>query len=196
MAIGKWVLQKSCSQLEQWNKSLNPSLRMNINISCRQFRDENFINMLRQIVNETSVNPKNLTLEITESLFLEDDEGGTLLLLQEIRSLGLAISLDDFGTGYSSLSYLKRFPIDIIKIDQSFIQDLSENTSDQSLVKAIISMAQSLNLKVVAEGVETLDQLHFLQAQGCDTVQGYLYCKPASPNVIGPLINSPLIKNG
>ncbi|MEH6358930.1 MAG: bifunctional diguanylate cyclase/phosphodiesterase, partial [Pseudomonadales bacterium] len=178
--IGEWILRAACTQLADWNQHLSAELKMSINISTLQFKDNDFDKMLLNVIKETGVNPLNLNLEITENLFLEDRESHIFTTLQDLRTQGISISLDDFGTGYSSLSYLKHFPINVLKIDRSFITDIIDDQNDQSLVKAIINMAEGLNIKVVAEGVETEQQCELLIDYQCDYIQGYYFSKPKS----------------
>ncbi len=177
--IGQWVFNQACKQLAIWHRQGFKHLSMAINVSAPQFYDPNFINSLLNARRNNRISLDKLTIEITESTLMGDAE--TLIeKLKTIKDFGVEISIDDFGTGYSSLSYLKHFPIDELKIDRSFIEDLSSSTSDLSIVKAIIAMAESLKLKLVAEGVETQDQLHILQSLGCECIQGYYYSKPLS----------------
>ena len=182
--IGEWVLRESCQQLARWSQRHHRPIRLNVNISAKQLLDAQFISRLQAVVEETQIDCKQLSLEITENLFLDDTDGNILALLQQVRQMGFSISLDDFGTGYSSLSYIKRFPLDYIKIDRSFIGDLIENPSDQSLVAAIIGMAKSLDKQVVAEGVETQAQLDWLKVYDCNSAQGYFISKPVPADKI------------
>ncbi|MCV6613126.1 MAG: EAL domain-containing protein [Amphritea sp.] len=190
IGIGEWVLRRACQQLARWHQTVSPDIRIAVNISVVQFRDPGFGAMLKQVIEYTGITPGSLILEITESLFLDDTDNKVYPLLTEIRDLGVLISLDDFGTGYASLSYLKRFPVDIIKIDRSFIADLSDDKDDGSLVEAIINMARSLNMEVVAEGVETAEQLEWLKAAGCDKAQGFYCSRPEAEAEITPLLLS------
>ena len=175
--IGEWVLRTACEENIRWQKEGGSDLHVSVNLSARQFIQENLHSSIEKLMCELNMNPQHLELELTESLIMPNAED-TVDTLQELKRLGVQISIDDFGTGYSSLSYLKRFPIDTLKIDQSFIRDIHENSDDAALVTAIIAMAHNLNLSVVAEGVETPEQLQFLLEHQCDHVQGYLFGKP------------------
>ncbi|BCG65137.1 MAG: diguanylate cyclase [Methyloprofundus sp.] len=180
LELGEWVLTSACRQFSEWRQQGLDNLHIAINMSTRQFcykADSN--GMVAKLIQQFQIPADALQLEITESLMLEDSEF-TVDVLQKLKQLGLAFSVDDFGTGYSSLGYLRRFPIDILKIDKSFIQDLPLDSGSDALVKAIIAMAQCLNLRVIAEGVETQQQLEFLQRHGCDMVQGYYFSRPVS----------------
>jgi EAL domain-containing protein (putative c-di-GMP-specific phosphodiesterase class I) len=148
-----------------------------INISARQFRQEDLAGHVRQVMEETGVEGSALEFELTESMVMHDIEN-TLLTLRELKALGASLSLDDFGTGYSSLAYLKRFPIDTLKIDRSFVRDINSDSDDAAIAHAVIAMAHSLGLQVVAEGVETEEQLELLRSYDCDRFQGYLFSRP------------------
>ena len=175
--LGDWVLKQACYQLKLW-RELGISLpRMVVNLSPRQFRQKHLVQNFVQILKETGVSPHWLGLEVTENVIMENPEEG-IAVLGELKALGIELSLDDFGTGYSSLSYLKRFPIDKLKIDQSFVRDITTDADDEGLVAAIIVMAHQLNIRVVAEGVETEAQLAFLREHGCDEYQGYFFSRP------------------
>jgi EAL domain-containing protein (putative c-di-GMP-specific phosphodiesterase class I) len=161
-------------------------------MSTRQFCEKvNSYYLIKQLLREFELSGADLQLEITENLMLEDSSV-VMEMLSELRAIGVQLSVDDFGTGYSSLSYLRRFPVDILKIDRSFIQDLNLDSGDDALVKAIIAMGQSLGLKVIAEGVETKEQLQFLQAHECDMIQGYYFSKPVNAEEIERLLAKPL----
>ena len=177
--IGEWVLQQALTDLAHWH-SLGFKISMAINVSGRQLLDQNktsFKCLLKALLQKNDIEPQYLHIEITESMLMDDTEQ-CLAALESIRSLGLDIYIDDFGTGYSSLSYLKRFPIAVIKIDKSFVDNMLERESDAKLIKAIVMMGQSLELKLVAEGIETHAQWQMLQALGCDFGQGYLFSHP------------------
>ncbi len=176
MPIGEWVLRRACHDCQQWRQQ-NPDIKVSVNLSARQFADEDLINKVANIIQETALPADALELELTESLIMPKAED-TIDSLHALKNLGVQLSVDDFGTGYSSLSYLKRFPIDILKIDQSFIHDIGNGSDDMTLVSAIIAMAHKLNLQVVAEGVEQPLQLDFLRMHECDFAQGYLFSKP------------------
>jgi EAL domain-containing protein (putative c-di-GMP-specific phosphodiesterase class I) len=175
--IGEWVLRHACLQHQQWRNTGQAILRISVNLSSRQFRQEDLTRSVMQIVEETNVDPTMLELELTESMLMQDAEAAAKTLRQ-LKDRGIQLAIDDFGTGYSSLSYLKRFPIDKLKIDQSFIRDIPANQDDMIITKAIVALARSLNLKVIAEGVETKAQEAFLRTLKCDEVQGYLIGHP------------------
>ena len=176
-AIGEWVLRTACRQAKAWQQCGLPPLRIAVNLSARQFRQPCFAQQITSILSETDLDSGLLELEITESMLMQDLEK-TRTILSELKSLGVAIAIDDFGTGYSSLAYLKRFPVDYLKIDRSFVRDLPDNLEDVAITKAIIALAKSLKLRVIAEGVENRNQQLFLMAHGCDEGQGYLLSRP------------------
>jgi len=178
--IGEWVLYTACLQNKAWQDAGYTPMRMSVNLSARQFRQTDIDVLVDRVLKETGLDPKYLDLEITENMSMFDVDM-TTETLQKLKRLGVNISIDDFGTGYSSLNYLKRFPIDSLKIDQSFVHDIHSDTDDAAIVKAILAMAHSLDLKVVAEGVETERQLSFLKEQKCDQAQGYFFNRPLSP---------------
>jgi diguanylate cyclase (GGDEF)-like protein/PAS domain S-box-containing protein len=175
--IGEYVLRVACQQVKAWRDAGRDGLWVAVNISARQFQDERLVEMVRQILTETGLPSDGLRLEVTESVAMHDLEY-SIRILNELNKLGVYASLDDFGTGYSSLSYLKRFPLKVLKIDQSFIQDIRVNRNSEAITEAIIAMARSLNLEVVAEGVEKEDQLEFLRTLVCDHVQGFYLSLP------------------
>jgi len=175
--IGKWVTRQACRMSKQLIALGYPPLQMAINLSPKQFSDPDLVGEITAILTDEQLDPALLELELTESLLLEAT-GDTREQLNRLKSLGLTLAMDDFGTGYSSLSYLKKFPIDVIKIDRSFIKDIPENQDDMEITSAVIAMAHNLKLKVVAEGIETAAQLNFLRRQQCDIGQGYLFDKP------------------
>ena len=176
-AIGEWVLRTACAQLQTWIDSGLPTMRIAVNLSVKQLLKNDFAATVEQALQDTGLAPSLLELEITESTLMENAQD-TLAALHRLRSLGVRLSIDDFGTGYSSLSYLKRFPVDIIKIDRSFVRDVPNDADDASIVTGIIALAHSLRLEVVAEGVETEAQLRFLREQSCDILQGYYLSQP------------------
>lgn len=179
LPIGKWVLEEACRQNQAWQAAGLPPMRMAVNLSAAQFDDMDLIQLVADTLATTQLDPGCLELEITESLLMADVEKA-IRMLAELRKLGTTIALDDFGTGYSSLSYLKRFPLHYLKIDRSFVSGIPEDSNDDAIVRAIVAMAQSLGLDVIAEGVETEEQARFLQQIGCSTFQGYYYSRPVS----------------
>ena len=177
LPIGPWVLRTACAQVREWQQRGHPGLGVSVNLSPRQFQQPNLAEQIREILNETGLDPRCLDLEITESNAMQNAEI-TTPILNEIKALGVQISIDDFGIGYSSLSYLKRLPINTLKIDQSFVRDITTDPDDAAIARAVIAMAHSLKLKVVAEGVETAEQLAFLTAHRCDRMQGFYFSQP------------------
>ena len=185
--IGEWVLQHACTQLKTWHRAGFTHLTMSVNVASRQFKDIKFGHSVRHVIENLDIPAHMLELEITESVLMENSELITRML-NDLKETGVNLAIDDFGTGYSSLSYLKRFPIDRVKIDQTFVRDLSIDTDDLAIVKAIIAMAKTLRLRVIAEGVETQEQLELLRDEGCHEYQGYLYAKPMTATEIGKLL--------
>ncbi len=175
--IGEWVIRRACQQIREWQEKKMPPLRVAVNLSAQQFSEDNLDTLLAMVLHETGINASCLELEITESLMMAD-LANTTQMLNKLADLGLHISIDDFGTGYSSLSYLKKFPLHTLKIDQSFIRDVLTDTDDAAIVRAIISLAHNLRLRVIAEGVEDKETLAFLQELDCDEIQGYLFSQP------------------
>ncbi|MDQ7075381.1 MAG: GGDEF domain-containing phosphodiesterase [Gammaproteobacteria bacterium] len=174
--LGVWVLQQACQQLGVWKRE-GKVVTLSVNVSSRQSPETINYKVIQALLLKNGIAAENLVLEITESLFLSDSDE-VIQWLTEIKALGVTLSIDDFGTGYSSLSYLKRFPLDILKVDRAFIKNLPDDGEDETLVRAILAMAKSLGLKVVAEGVETPGQQQMLQQLQCEYVQGYLFSKP------------------
>lgn len=185
--IGEWVLRAACAQNASWRKQGLPPLCVAVNLSARQFRHEHLLQNVGKVLHDTGLDSSGLELEITESMVVQDPERA-VLLLDSLRAMGISISIDDFGTGYSSLSYLKRFPIDSLKIDRSFIKDLPLDTDDAAIAQAIIAMAHSLKISVIAEGVETEEQLRFLRNHLCDEGQGYYFSKPVTEHEFVDLV--------
>ena len=189
ISIGEWVLREACRQNSEWRMLGLPEITMAVNLSAVQFRQNNFGEMIKAILCEYGLDPSALELEITEGAVMHNAEV-SIALLVELKAMGLKLSVDDFGTGYSSLSYLKRFPIDKLKIDQSFVRDIAVDSDDAVIVSTIINMARTLKLKVMAEGVETAEQLSFLKHQECDEIQGYYFSKPMPSEKISNLLAS------
>lgn len=181
--LGRWVLLAACRQAMEWRQLGLPPVKMSVNVSAKQFFRDEFTTELLSILKETGMAPDGLELELTETALIQDVQQ-TIDKLIRIRALGVKIALDDFGTGYSSLLYLKRFPLDVIKIDRVFIRDIAENANDQAIAQAVIRMAHDLNLKVVAEGIETKEQLDQIRKPHCDIMQGYLFSRPVPPEEI------------
>ena len=175
--IGEWVLRTACQQNQTWQQLGFPPVRVSVNVSSRQFFRDNLLQIIKEALADSNLNPIYLELELTESVLMAE-ESGIFELLTEVQNMGVHIAIDDFGTGYSSLSYLKRFPLDVLKIDRSFVKDICSDGNDAAITTAIIAMAHSLGLSVVAEGVETQGQLTFLQQQHCDVIQGYYFSRP------------------
>ncbi|MGC2520662.1 MAG: EAL domain-containing protein [Burkholderiales bacterium] len=175
--IGEWVLRTACTQNKAWQDARLPAITVSINLSARQFRQKGLTDTIAHALQETGLNAECLGLELTESLLMHNAAAGALML-QNLKQMGVKLSIDDFGTGYSSLSYLKRFPIDELKIDQSFVRDVMTDPDDAIIAKAIIALAHGLNLKVTAEGVETKEHIDFLQGRRCDKAQGFYFGRP------------------
>jgi diguanylate cyclase (GGDEF)-like protein/PAS domain S-box-containing protein len=176
-ALGEFVLDQSCAQIKRWRDAGFIGISVAVNISAQQLQRDNFISILDRILTDYQIDPCLLELEITESLLMDNNDH-VQTMLQEIKSRGVTIALDDFGTGYSSLAYLGVYPIDVIKIDRSFVAKMIDHDEQKAIVRAILAMSKSLNMKVVAEGVETLEQAQFLSEEGCESLQGFLYSKP------------------
>ncbi|MCK5508446.1 MAG: GGDEF domain-containing protein, partial [Desulfobacterales bacterium] len=175
--IGEWVLRTACAQMAVWHKAGFNKIRVGVNLSSLQFRQGNIVKTIKNILATTGLDPQYLELELTESMVMQNVEE-TIATLWQLKEMGLKLSIDDFGTGYSSMSYLKRFPLDTLKIDRSFIKDIMTDSSDAAITKATIGLAQGLELTTIAEGIETKEQLTFLRKQGCDQIQGYFISRP------------------
>lgn len=175
--IGAWTLRTACAQCCAWERSGYPALRMAVNLSARHFQEQDLAGAVLQVLHATGLPPQRLELEITESVLIQDADAAQAVL-GTLRDAGIRLTLDDFGTGYSSLSYLKRFPLDTIKIDRSFVCDIPTDPDDATIATAIVAMAHRLGIQVIAEGVETPEQYEFLRAEGCDFMQGYLFSPP------------------
>jgi diguanylate cyclase (GGDEF)-like protein/PAS domain S-box-containing protein len=179
ISIGEWVLRQACHQMSQWllNPAVDQNLFMSVNLSGKQFSQPNLVDTITRILDETRLHPRHLKLEITETIVMEDIENAARML-DQLKALGVQLSIDDFGTGYSSLSYLHRFPIDYLKVDRSFVNQMVKNQENLEIVRTIVSLAKSLNMKIIAEGIETNAQLAFLKKLDCQYGQGYLFSKP------------------
>jgi EAL domain-containing protein (putative c-di-GMP-specific phosphodiesterase class I) len=187
LPIGDWVIREACRQARAWQLEGLPFLRVAVNVSPMQFRQPNFCNVVRTALEANSLDAAYLEIELTEATLMTNAES-SVAMLEQLSKLGVVIAIDDFGTGYSSMSYLQRFPIDKLKIDRSFIRDLLSNPGDVSIVRAIISLAHELQLKVVAEGVESAEQLALLDRMGCDQYQGFLRSPAVAPAEVEPLL--------
>jgi EAL domain-containing protein (putative c-di-GMP-specific phosphodiesterase class I) len=185
--IGEWVIRAACEQAVAWRRAGLRPVPLAVNLSARQFMHRGLIESIRSIVSDTGIDPGMLEFEITETALMQHG-GQTLETLEQISAMGIRLSIDDFGTGYSSLAYLKRFPVHKIKIDRAFVRDLESSAEDRAIVAAIMALAGSLQLTVVAEGVETGAQLALLRDQGCDLAQGYLFAKPLDGAAIPPML--------
>ena len=189
LPIGTWVLRQACAQARAWMDAGLPLTSMAVNVSAVQFRDKNFLDGLFAILAETGLDPRYLELELTEGVLIKHAEF-TAAILQILRKRGVQVAVDDFGTGYSSLSYLQRFPVDALKIDQSFVRQISTAGDDTTIVKAVIGMARGLKLRVIAEGVETLEEVAFLRAYRCDEAQGYYFSRPVPAQQFAMLLRN------
>jgi len=189
LPIGNWVLREACKQARTWMDAGLTLTSMAVNISAIEFRAENFLEGVFAILKETDIDPRALELELTESVLMKGVEYSQSIL-KTLRARGVQLAVDDFGTGYSSLSYLRKFPIDALKIDQSFVRQITANPDDTNIVSAIISMGQSMKLRIVAEGVETLEELEFLEAHECDEAQGYYFSPPVPPEQFASLVEN------
>ncbi len=186
--IGEWVLHTACRQIREWQDA-GYSLQVAVNVSARQFQEYDLAELVMDIMRDTGALAKNLEIELTESAVMSDAES-SIVTLERLSALGVQIAIDDFGTGYSSLSYLKRLPLDLLKIDQSFVRDISSDPDDAAIVRAIITLARSLGIKVIAEGVENEAQLAFLNAYGCQYAQGYLFGRPLTSDQLVKLVTT------
>ena len=186
-SIGEWVLRTACAQNKAWQDARLPKIVVSVNLSARQFRQKGFAESISRVLRETGLASRYLGLELTEGLVMHDTAAG-VPILENLKKMGVNLSIDDFGTGYSSLSYLKRFPIDELKIDQSFVRDVMIDPNDATIAKAIIALALELNLKVTAEGVETEKHIAFLQQHRCDQAQGFYFSRPLPSHEFGALL--------
>jgi len=187
--IGEWVLREACRQNQAWRDAGLPHVRMAVNLSCVQFRQPDLEVHIASVLEETGLDPSGLELELTESILLQDADA-TIETLRTVKEMGIHLSIDDFGTGYSSLSYIKRFPVDALKIDQSFVREVTSSPEDAAITTSIVLMGKSLNLTVVAEGVETKSQLEFLRVLECDEAQGYLFSRPVPAKEAGECLQT------
>ncbi len=187
--IGKFVMMSACAQSKAWQNQKLPLIPISVNVSTPQFKSERFVDVVSEILEASELNPELLHLEVTESLMMENVEE-SISKLKVLRDHGIKLCIDDFGTGYSSFQYLKRFPVDILKIDQSFVRDVVSSAGDATIVSAMIDVAHRLKLETTAEGVETREQMLFLRAQGCDYLQGYLFDKPKPPEEFARILSN------
>ena len=187
--LSEWVMREACRQNKAWQDEGLPPARVSVNLSARQFQHHDIAKVVTQILAETGLEPQYLELELTESTIMRNAEEA-VLMLNSLHALGIGLAIDDFGTGYSSLSYLKRFPVDRLKIDRSFVSDIGTSGDDETITSAIIALAHSLNLQVIAEGVETSEQLDFLKERACDEMQGYFFSKPMPTDAIPALLQA------
>jgi EAL domain-containing protein (putative c-di-GMP-specific phosphodiesterase class I) len=189
--IGEWVLRTACEQMKRWRDAGYRHMRVAVNLSPRQFRQPDLAGTIAAILRDTGLDSRHLELEITESIAMHDPQV-TQRLLEDLGAIGITHAIDDFGTGYSSLAYLKRFPIDYLKIDQSFVQGVPDDLDDANIVRAIIGLGRSLEVMIIAEGVETEAQRAFLHAHGCHEMQGYLFCKPKPAEDLAEMLRASL----
>jgi EAL domain-containing protein (putative c-di-GMP-specific phosphodiesterase class I) len=189
--VGQWVLREACRQARAWMDAGLPPITVAVNISALEFRDLGFLEKVCSILKETRLDPCYLELELTETSLMQHAES-TAFVLGTLKRMGLRIAIDDFGTGYSSLSYLRQFPIDVLKVDQSFVKEIGAGTVDSSIVRAVISMGRSLGHRVIAEGVETPEQLAFLRAEQCGEAQGYYFGRPMAAADFATLLTTGL----
>jgi EAL domain-containing protein (putative c-di-GMP-specific phosphodiesterase class I) len=189
--MGKWALEEACVQTRAWQQQGLPPVQMAVNLSPRQLDNFTLVETVEAVLKRSGLPPSMLELEITESAMMKNTDHA-ITLMQKLREMGVCLAMDDFGTGYSSLSYLTRFPLSTVKIDRSFINDLSHSNDAQALVDGIIKLAHSLRMKVVAEGVQTQDQLDYLTARHCDQIQGFWLCKPVPAEEAASFLARPL----
>ena len=187
LEIDEWMMKTACRQIKNWEREGIANIRVAVNLSTRQFRQKNLTEKVAQILNDSAVQPKNLCLEITENEVMHNIET-TVEILQALKKMGVLLSLDDFGTGYSSLSYLKRFPIDILKIDRTFVNGIPSDRDDTAISTAIVVLGHSMELKVIAEGVEKSEQIAFLQSLQCDEIQGFYFSRPLNAETVTDLL--------
>jgi EAL domain-containing protein (putative c-di-GMP-specific phosphodiesterase class I) len=189
--MGRWVLLEACRQARAWSDAGLGVVPLAVNVSACEFRDRDFISGVRAVLIATGVEPPNLELELTETVLMQDAES-TVRTLAALKAMGVLLAIDDFGTGYSSFTYLRRFPVDALKIHQSFVQEISEDPEDATIVSAMINIGKSLKQRVIAEGVETQAQMKFLQRHGCGEAQGYYFSRPVAAAQAGKLLQAGL----
>jgi len=192
--LGRWIFQQACMQMQRWVKSGWPSMVMAVNCSSVQFTKSNVIEDINEALSLSGLDPRYLEIELTESLLLQDGEKG-IQIIEDMKALGIKVSIDDFGTGFSSLSYLKRLPVDKLKIDKSFVDELAVGSGDAAIVLAIITLSHNLNLTVVAEGVETQQQFDILRGFNCNEAQGYLISCPLEVDELEAWMTNYLVGN-
>ena len=185
--IGQWVISEACRASREFSEHSDREISVAINLSARQFNEPDLVNDIRRTIKREGADPKNIEFEITETMLMNDVERAAKML-KRLRDLGIGLAIDDFGTGYSSFNYLKKFPIRTVKIDRSFVMDIPHNTDDMAISAAVIAMSKQLNMSTVAEGVETREQLSFLQDSGCDLAQGFLFGEALPKREMLPLI--------
>ena len=189
LPIGRWVLSEACRQSRAWLDAGLPPIPMAVNISALEFRSADFVESIRAVLEKTRLDPHCLELELTESVLMKHADS-TISMLKALKDIGVKLAVDDFGTGYSSLSYLRQFPIDSLKMDRSFVHEISSKSDDAAIVSAVISMGNSLKKRVIAEGVETREQLDFLTAAGCEEAQGYYFSAPMVADDLAALLEA------
>jgi len=187
--IGEWVLNEACKQNKQWQEMGLPPIEMTVNVSPKQVQQANFLEVVKSALDESGLDPQYLGLEITETVLMSTDDS-TIKLMNELREMNVRVSIDDFGKGNSSLNYLTQLPTDAIKIDESFIRNVVADPDAAAITGAVIAMAHSLKLRVVAEGIETLDQLEFLRSLNCDEIQGYFVSRPVEPESLAHILRT------
>jgi EAL domain-containing protein (putative c-di-GMP-specific phosphodiesterase class I) len=185
--VGKWILHVACHQAQAWREQGLPPIQMSINLSGHQIAEDDLLQTVKDVLMESRLDARNLELEVTEGFIMQQPEE-TILLINALRELGISIAIDDFGTGYSSLSYLKQLPAQKLKIDRSFVRDIPSDTDDVAITSAIIALGHRLQMTIVAEGVETEEQLAFLVREGCEEVQGYLFSRPLPAGEVSSLL--------
>ena len=186
--LGEWVLRTACTQAKGWSAAGHPSIQLSVNLSDSQFHDSTLTKKVAHVLADTKFPPELLDLELTETIAVRNPER-SVAALQDLRAVGVQLSLDDFGTGFSSLRHLQQYPINALKIDQSFIRNIAADQRDAAITRTVIAMAHNLGLRVLAEGVETQDQLDFLREHGCEEVQGFIVSQPLPPDQFVPFVS-------